>query len=290
MIKKIMKRLEDYINESAGLNLDEMLEKIKQTKHQENINEIIEEYFKQCSDSNDVINLINTLNANKIKWVGSSLLKYVDDLRELIYTIMTRCRNGRSNLLLDLNFIDTSKMPSLEEVFKSYDRYPYKCSIDVSKWDVSGVKNLYSTFMNFDGNIIGLENWDVSHVENMLMTFYKCGNPGMVLDLSKWNTSNVKIMNSTFMRFKGYVKGLENWNVSKVTNMGNMFHGVAEKFDLDLSKWNISKVDNTEEMFYRFSGDITGLENWDFSNVKNYTGMLDKTNILKNFQSSRCRE
>lgn len=285
-----MKRLEDYINESISLNTEEILERVKQAKHQDGINKIIEEYFKQCYGSNDVVNLINTLNANKIKWVGSNSLKRVDDLRELIYTVITRCRNDRGNLLLDLNFIDPSEMPSLEEVFKSYDRYPYKCSIDVSKWDVSGVKNLYSTFMNFDGNIIGLENWDVSHVENMLMTFYKCGNPGMVLDLSKWNTSNVKIMNSTFMRFKGYVKGLENWDVSKVTNMSNMFHGVAEKFNLDLSKWNISNVDNTEEMFYRFSGDVTGFENWDFSNVKHYTGMFDKSNIIKTLQPYRYQE
>lgn len=39
-----------------------------------------------------------------------------------------------------------------------------------------------------------------------------------------------------------------NWNVSKVTDMDNMFYR-AESFNQDISKWNVSNVDTMGKMF-----------------------------------------
>ena len=44
-------------------------------------------------------------------------------------------------------------------------------------------------------------------------------------------------------------KGLENWNVSNVDNMSNMFYN-CKKFDCDLSSWDVSNVNNMDFMFY----------------------------------------
>ena len=41
---------------------------------------------------------------------------------------------------------------------------------------------------------------------------------------------------------------INNWDVSKVTDMEGMFDG-ARSFNQPLNKWNVSKVTNMEDMF-----------------------------------------
>ena len=86
--------------------------------------------------------------------------------------------------------------------------------------------------------------------------------------------------------FRGFKKvkhiiGLEDWDVSKVTNMKGMFYN-CENFNSDLSNWDVSSVGNMHSMFYRCKTFNSDLSNWDVSNVKNMTGMFDGCNSLKN--------
>ena len=87
--------------------------------------------------------------------------------------------------IYDLNFIDTSKITDMSNLFMNCEH-----DIDVSNWDVSNVINMVCTFYNcnmFTGK--GLENWDVSNVTNMSDMFYFCKK--FDCDLSRWNVSNV---------------------------------------------------------------------------------------------------
>ena len=122
--------------------------------------------------------------------------------------------------IYDLNFIDTSKITNMYELFE-YTEHDF----NVSKWDMSNVKNMSYMFYKcykFTGKGIG--NWNVSNVTDIGGMFAGCEK--FDCDLSNWDVSNVTDMNYVFIdceKFKG--KGLENWNVTNVTNMRRMFDG-----------------------------------------------------------------
>ena len=63
------------------------------------------------------------------------------------------------------------------------------------------------------------------------------------------------------------------WDVSKVTDMSEMFHD-AHSFNQDISKWDVSNVTDMSKMFCGtscFNQDISG---WDVSNVTDMSKMF----------------
>ena len=136
--------------------------------------------------------------------------------------------------IYDLNFIDTSKITDMCELFEYIEH-----NFDVSSWNVSNVVNMYCTFdycKNFIGK--GLENWNVSNVINMTGMFAGCEK--FDCDLSNWDVSNVIDMKFTFnycLNFKG--KGLENWDVSNIHAMYCVFKNCV---NLAIPDWYKSNV------------------------------------------------
>jgi surface protein len=87
-------------------------------------------------------------------------------------------------------------------------------------------------------------------------------------DISEWDVSNVTNMGEMF---GGTVGDISNWDVSNVTNMEYMFGGC--NFNGDLSEWDVSNVTNMEYMF-RYSPFNQDISNWDVSNVTNMEYMF----------------
>ena len=77
----------------------------------------------------------------------------------------------------------------------------------------------------------GIEDWDVSNVEDMSYMFYSM-DFNFILDLSRID----------------FNPNLNNWNVSKVKKMNNMF-AYCSSFNQPLDKWDTSNVEDMSFMF-----------------------------------------
>ena len=67
-------------------------------------------------------------------------------------------------------------------------------------------------------------------------------------DIGSWNVSKVTNMGDMFESAKKFNQDIGSWNVSNVTDMDLMF-SYAENFNQDIGAWNVSNVTDMESMF-----------------------------------------
>jgi surface protein len=78
---------------------------------------------------------------------------------------------------------------------------------------------------------------------------------------------------------------VSSWNVSNVTTMTSMFSG-ATSFNKNISSWNVQNVTNMGSMFSNASSFNQSLSNWNVQNVTNMAGMFDgATNFNQDISS-----
>ena len=228
---------------------------------------------------------------------------------------------------------DVSKVTNMEGMFEGCANLQNLKGM--RDWDVSKVTNMKNMFKGCTGieELDGLANWNVGSVTNMSNMFkgkgtkilgsegnenkdeflYGSDNLTDISALSSWANKVGKVTDMSGM-FEGRtslksLKGLENWNISSVTNMSGMFNQCAsdpdfvrevqknsqEKgFDISaLSSWvktaskdskarNVSNVTDMSNMFEGCTSlkSLKGLENWDVSNVRSMSGMF--ASVIKN--------
>ena len=152
----------------------------------------------------------------------------------------------------DLNDIDVSHITDMSNLFRC-DRHELGNEI----------------FHDFNGDI---SRWNVSNVKNMFCMFTGCEQ--FNCDISKWDVSNVYDMSYIFCNCKEFNCDISHWNVSNVKNMGGVFYG-CEKFNCDLSRWDVSNAKNMPYMFKRCKSFRQDIDGW---NVSNVTIMIDAFN------------
>ena len=126
------------------------------------------------------------------------------------------------------------------------------------------------------GENVSIRNLDVSLIEDMSWLFHDITNGVRTLDLSGWDTSNVKNMSHVFS-FCDKLESLDlsGWNTSNVEDMTTMFFSCTNIESLDLSSWDVSKVKDMNYMFYYCSDLITlDLSGWNTSNVEDMSYMF----------------
>ena len=113
-------------------------------------------------------------------------------------------------------------------------------------------------------------------LKNKILELYEEQGEGETLDVSSLtNAIKCDDFSSLFQGYKNvkYIIGLEDWDVSKVTNMKSMFWG-CENFNADLSKWDVSSVKNMGFMFFKCKSFNSDLSKWNVSSVEDMRFMF----------------
>ena len=111
----------------------------------------------------------------------------------------------------------------------------------IKDWDTSGVpsfENAFATGRNAAGDWTG----------------YVSSNPKAATfngDVSKWNTSSAKSLDSTFYGAAAFNGNVSAWNTSSVKSLTNTFTGTARSTftGTGLDLWNINKVKDMTQIF-----------------------------------------
>ena len=113
-------------------------------------------------------------------------------------------------------------------------------------------------------------------VTNTQFMFTFITNTNLTLDLSKFDTSNVKIMQRMFSNCKAASLNLSGFNTSNVTEMQAMFYGVPAT-SLDLSMFDTSNVTNMERMFSGAQATTINVSNFNTGKVTNMFAMFENS-------------
>ncbi|MEI0531810.1 BspA family leucine-rich repeat surface protein [Brachyspira pilosicoli] len=131
---------------------------------------------------------------------------------------------------------------------------------------------------------IKLYDVDTSLITDMSKLFYESKRKDFE-GIEDWDVSNVTNMDMMFA-YMGYNmlvryspidfdQDLSNWNVSKVRSMNNMF-AYCSNFDQPLDNWDVSNVEDMAFMFCGAKEFNQPLNSWNTSKVKNMRGMFQE--------------
>ena len=224
--------LDDFDDEETSIQnvKSKQVQNRDYTKEYLDFQKLIKKFEMECNDSKDILEL-----GELHKTTG---LKYKISLERLYNFIKYYLNKTESLYHADLNWIDTSGIYTMENLF-----YQSNFSGNISEWNVSNVENMSRIFYNsyFNGDI---SKWNVSKVKTMYEMFNSSWFQG---DISNWNVSNVESMHGMF-QYTSFNNDISKWNVSKCRDFENMF--MNSIFCQDLSNWKIKNGSNTNMMFW----------------------------------------
>jgi len=149
----------------------------------------------------------------------------------------------------------------------------------LNTWDVSGVTQLVSTFVNCYVLNTDLSSWDVSNVTSFSQCFYAC--TAFNQNIGAWDMSSATTLNYMFYKANAFNNGgsdtIRNWDVSNVTILTSTFDD-AESFNQPLDGWVTSSVVNMEATFANTLSMTYSLSSWDTSSVTTFQSCFQGSN------------
>ena len=92
-------------------------------------------------------------------------------------------------------------------------------------------------------------------------------------DINNWDVSNVTNMAEMFLFAGSFNQNLDNWDVANVVNMGSMFQQ-AGSFNQNIGNWNTGAVTNMNSMFEAATSFNQDIGDWNLINVTDMTEMF----------------
>jgi len=151
------------------------------------------------------------------KEIKNRLIRSNSDIQ---YAVDSWCFKNKNDAILEFGHIsdwNTTQVDDMSKLF--FDQY--KFNDNISKWDVSNVKNMSEMFE--------VNNWNQSIFNQ---------------DISGWDVSKVETMEYMFCNAENFNCDLSRWDVKNVVSMRFMFNG-AKKFDGNISTWVLKNIDRT---------------------------------------------
>ena len=154
-------------------------------------------------------------------------------------------------------------------------------SINLIIIDLSNIFNSCNSLIS----LLDMSKWNTSNVENMNFLFSGCNSLKSLPDISKWDTKKVRDMERMFSGCKSLISlpDISKWNTSNVTNMSGMLYDCNSFKSLpDLSEWDTTNCYNMESFFYCCNSllSLPNISRWDTSNIINMSYMFNECELL----------
>jgi len=160
---------------------------------------------------------------------------------------------------------------------------------DISKWDLSKVKNIMGLFFGCSSlkELPDISKWNLSNVIYLSALFYGCSSLKELPDISKWDLSNAIYIHELFFGCSSLkeLPDVSKWNLSNVIALTHLFFNCSSLISLpNISKWNIFNpnlnIPSIQPIFnyFGYDGDAINLANTKRSYNDLYFGEL----ILEN--------
>ena len=208
------------------------------------------------------------------------------------------CENLKTINFLKFNTIKTIDISNLFSGCYSLTSLP-----DISKWDVSNVKNMSFLFSgcSFLENIPDISKWNTINIENISGLFYECSSLISIPDISKWNTKNLNNMSHLFNGCSSLksLPDISKWYTGNIKNMSFLFSKCALLISVpDISKLITEEVEDMSYMFYNCSSlnSIPEISKWNTSNTRNLSHMfygcskIKKLPDISKWNTNKCQD
>ena len=220
---------------------------------------------------NKVVNIAGMFNnckklteLNTSNWFGSEI--------EDISYLFSGCEELSSINISGLNLNNLKKINNLFENCKKLS------NLQIPTINIDSISDISYVFFGCQSltQNINIDNWIYDNVENMEGTFGDC--PAFdTLDVSGWNTSNVRNISKTFYNSKNPMFNLVTWNTEKIEKYEDCFKNVPIETEIWIDSdifWNYV----TNDMFTE--SDLGWLGVFSDINTTFYVNALTDTEVI----------
>ncbi|HEB9340590.1 TPA: DUF285 domain-containing protein, partial [Campylobacter coli] len=246
-----------------------------------------DEINKACYYKNGKAKKIDQTSKNEFLSKLQRIQKEINILEQNLEDEFNQIKNKNKNIFLSEHSYKTF-FSSYDELFKANKQLLLKIEQiqhDINNLEQSSKKNskkssdcLYAPetkeqlieYVKYKKN--SLADVDVSNITDMSGLFANSRREDFS-GIEEWDVSKVEDMGHMFLDAVFFNHDISNWDVSNVTNMTMMFYG-CENFNHDISNWDVSNVTDMSCMFYYATNFNQPLEKWDVSSVKDMHSMF----------------